>query len=65
MKSWKTTLAGILQFFVIAAQQLGTLLDGNDATNPEWNIVIASLITLIGLITARDNDVNSKAAGAE
>ena len=65
MKSSETTWAGILQFLAIASTQIGTLFDGNLATNPEWGLIISSLVVLIGLIRARDNNVTSKAAGAE
>lgn len=64
-KSWKTTLAGVLQFVAIAADQIGLLFDGNAATNPDYGIIMASLVTLIGLIKARDNDVSSESAGAK
>lgn len=63
-KSWKTTWAGILQFLAIAATQVGFLFDGIATTNPDWGLVIASLVTLVGLLTARDSDVSSEEAGA-
>ena len=63
-KSMKTTWAGILQFGAIVFTQVGTLLDGDTMTNPDYGLVVASLITLIGLIQARDNNVTSEAAGA-
>lgn len=64
MKSWKTTVTGIFQFLTIAGTQLLTMIDNDPGTNPEWNIIIASLITMVGLFTARDNDVSSESAGA-
>lgn len=63
-KSWKTTWAGILQFLSIVATQIGFLFDTDLATNPDWGLIVASLITLVGLITARDNNVSSEDAGA-
>lgn len=59
-KSWKTTVAGILQFLTFSFQQVLTLTDGDVLTNPDFTVWIMSLITLIGLITARDNDVTSE-----
>lgn len=63
LKSWKTTVAGIIQFLTVAGGQLVTLLDNDPGTNPDWTIVMASLFTLIGLLTARDGDVSSEDAG--
>ena len=63
-KSWKTTWAGILQFLSIVSTQIGFLFDTDLSTNPDWGLIVASLITLVGLITARDNDVSSEDAGA-
>jgi len=65
MTSWKTTLAGVLQFLAVAGQQLAMLFDGDPGTNPEWNLVIGSLIVLFGLGTARDNGVSSEQAGVK
>ena len=65
LKSWKTSLAGILQFLAIAAAQISTLFDADPTTNPEWSLVVASFVTLVGLLRARDNDVSSEAAGAK
>ena len=64
MKSWKTTLTGVLAFLGIASQQLVYLVDADPGTNPEWNLVIGGLMTLIMGFTARDNDVSSESAGA-
>lgn len=65
LKSWKTTLAGILQFVAIASDQIMLLFDGDPTTNPDYGIIVASVVTLIGLIKARDNDVSSESAGAK
>ena len=61
--SWRTTVAGILQFLAITATQIGFLFDEVELnTNPDWGLVVASLITLIGMIVARDNLVSSEEA---
>ena len=65
MKSWKTTLAGIMTFVTLAWNQVQYLLDSDPMTNPEWNLVIAGLIVMVGAIFARDNDVSSEKAGAK
>jgi len=62
-KSWKTTVAGVIQFVTVAGGQIVTLLDNDPTTNPEWSIVVASLITLFGLFAARDGDVTSEESG--
>lgn len=65
LKSWKTTLAGVLQFVAIASDQIMLLFDGDPLTNPDYGLIMASIVTLIGLIKARDNDVSSESAGAK
>lgn len=65
IKSWRTTVAGILQFLSVTITQVLSLFDSDPTTNPEWGIIVASLITLIGLLTARDNGVTSEKAGAK
>ena len=65
LQSWKTSVAGILQFLALGANQIMLLIDGNDLTNPDYGLLFASLMTLIGLLRARDNDVSSENAGAK
>jgi hypothetical protein len=65
MKSWKTTAAGVGALVTVAGTTLNQLLDGNPATNPDWNVVLPVLFTgLIGLF-ARDNNVSSEQAGVK
>lgn len=64
MKSWKTSLSGIAGIVGILATALSAALDGNPATDPQWGIVIPSIITAGGLLFARDNNVTSEQAGA-
>ena len=64
MKSWKTTAAGILGALSVIAGQVATLFDTDPGTNPEWNIIVATVMTAVGLFAARDNDVSSESAGA-
>jgi hypothetical protein len=65
MKSWQTTATGIIQFLMIAWSQVSLLFDGIDTTNPDYNILAASFVTMIGLFRARDNNVSSEDAGAK
>ena len=63
-KSWKTTVAGLggALSIILAQVQVG-LEQGWEAV--EWSIVVAAITTLIGLWSARDNDVSSEDAGAK
>lgn len=65
MKSWKTTVAGIMTFITLAWTQVQYLLDTDPTTNPEWNIIIGGLMALLTGLFARDNDVSSESAGAK
>lgn len=58
--SWKTTIAGVIAFAIIALQAAQLLLDGDPNTNPDWNLVVAEAMIMIGLLTARDNDKTSE-----
>lgn len=64
-KSWKTTVAGILQFLTFSFTQVLLLADADPLTNPDYGLWFTSLITLVGLITARDSDVSSEEAGVK
>lgn len=65
MKSWRTTVCGVLNFVGVLAVQLNAFFDNNDATVPNWELVAGAGILLIGLFFARDNKVSSEAAGAK
>ncbi len=65
MKSWKTTLSGVITLVALAGPQMQTLLDGDPGTGPQWGIVMAAVSAFVGLLKARDNDVSSEAAGAK
>ena len=63
--SYRTTIGGIGALAVLWGEAIKLLADGNAATNPDWNIVIAGTLAAIGLIFARDNSTTSVKAGAE
>ena len=65
MKSIKTTLAGIGTFLAAVGPALASQFDNDPLTIPNWGIVVADAIAAWGLISARDNNVTSREAGAE
>jgi putative flippase GtrA len=62
MKSWKTTLTGVLTILVAGGTAVKLLLTGGQ---PDWTATIAAIIAGFGLIAARDNSVTSEQAGAK
>lgn len=63
--SWKTSATGISAIVIIIAGAVQLLIDGNPSTNPDWNSVVAGLVSSFGLIFARDNKVTSEDVGAK
>jgi len=64
-KNWRTTAAGIVAILAAVANAANALLDGNPATVPDWGVVIAAVTAGIGLLSARDATVTSRAMGIE
>ena len=62
MKSWKTTVTGILTIVIAAGTAAKLLLSGSQ---PDWPATIAAVMAGFGLIAARDNNVTSEQAGAK
>lgn len=62
MKSWKTTLTGVLTVIIAAGTAIKLLLTGGQ---PDWTATIAAITAGLGLIAARDNSVTSEQAGAK
>lgn len=59
--SWQTSAAGISAIVIAIFQMIiQPLTDGNPATNPDYNVAIASILTGVGLLRARDNDKTSE-----
>lgn len=56
-KSWKTTTLGVLTIVTAVAGAVMALIDGNPATNPNWETLIAAVTAGIGLIMAKDSNV--------
>lgn len=65
MKSWKTTVAGVLTAIIPVLNAVQAFIDGDPATVPDWGLAIAAVTAGLGLIFARDNSVSSEEAGAK
>lgn len=66
MKSWKTTVAGILGIIASLITMVAVpYLDGDEATVANWTGFVAIAIPAIGLLFARDNNVTSEKAVAK
>jgi len=66
MKSWKTTVCGILGVVTAGITLIATpLLDADPETLPNWGAFGAAIAAALGLIFARDNDRTSEQAGAK
>lgn len=63
MKSWKTTLGGVISQLPVLWSQISSLFDGNAATNPDWAILMGSLAIIWALFQARDNNISSEEVG--
>lgn len=63
--SWRTSLFGSGGILILAANTAAMLLDGNPATNPDWNLTFAALMPAIAALFARDDKVTSEQAGAK
>lgn len=62
---WKLKLTGLISAMSAVIGAAALLLDGNSATNPDWTAVIAAVSAGLGLLIARQNDVDSETAGAK
>ena len=64
MKSWRTTVLGILAGLTLLIGQAQAMLDGNPDTQPNVELVLAAIATMGIGVAARDNSVSSEKAGA-
>ena len=64
MKSWKTTVAGLMALVALIATAVSTILNkGLEAV--DWATLLPALSLGIGALFARDNNVTSEKAGAK
>lgn len=61
--SWKTSAAGWGAVITIVGTVLKQLTDNDPLTNPDWNFVIPSILTALGISQARQSNVSSEDAG--
>lgn len=57
--SWKTSLLGAGGLVWLLTDAVELLMDGNPATNPDWNIVVPALLTALAAIFAKDSNVSN------
>lgn len=63
MKSWKTTVLGLITGIMLILPQVATVIDGDPETNPEYQVLLAGFAAMgIGGL-ARDNDKSSQDVG--
>ena len=63
MKSWKTTVAGVLAILISVLGVVSTIVtDGVNAV--EWGVVVPAILAGVGALFARDNDKTSEDVGA-
>jgi hypothetical protein len=65
MTSWKTTVTGVAAILTAVGAALTALFDNDPATNIDIAVTVAAVMSGIGLIFARDNNVTSEDAGAK
>ena len=64
MKSWKTTVTGVATILTAVGAALTAMFDNDPSTTIDIAVTIAAVMSGIGLIFARDNNVTSEQAGA-
>ena len=57
MKSWRTTVLGIVTILTAVAGVVQAVIDNDPATNPDLTVAVAAVVSGIGLIFAKDSKV--------
>jgi len=57
MKSWRTTVLGIVTILTAVAGVVQAMIDNDPATNPDMTVAVAAVVSGIGLIFANDDKV--------
>ena len=65
MKSWKTTVAGILAALSLLIGEASKAFDDDPRTQPSVELILTGIAALGIGVFARDNNVSSEKAGAK
>ena len=65
LKSWRTTVLGVIGGLIIIMPELRALADGNEGTVADLDPWASGLLIAFGLGMARDNSVSSESAKAK
>ncbi len=65
VKSWKTTVCGLIVAVILILKQIGNLLDDDPETVMSVEMILGALAALGIGVCARDNGVSSREAGAK
>ena len=57
MKSWRTTVLGIVTILTAVAGVVQAMIDNDPTTNPDMTVAVAAVVSGIGLIFAKDSKV--------
>lgn len=57
MKSWRTTVLGIVTILTAVAGVVQAVVDNDPTTNPDMTVAVAAIVSGIGLIFAKDSKV--------
>jgi hypothetical protein len=55
--SWRTTTLGIITIITAITGVVQSIIDNDPATNPDFTVAVAAVISGIGLIFAKDAKV--------
>jgi hypothetical protein len=59
VKSWRTTLFGVLGIVGAIVSAVMALIDGNPATNPNWELTFSAIMAGVAAIFAKDAKVSN------
>lgn len=62
--NWRTTSAGLAALGVLVGE-LAKIIDGDDKTQVNWELVALNAAVVWGMLSARDSKVTSEQAGAK
>ena len=58
--NWRTTTAGVCAAILAIVDGVMKLIDTDPATNPDYAMIMATVVAAVGLIRARDDVVTSR-----